>query len=182
MSRLLLYHSSPNTNKTMSPEKIIAYGDTAKYQVVITHADYDQQTDPFHVVIHCGIPDAALVIDRADMLHDEDGNFYMLVPTNGMAGPMKAECHYSVTDSDPEGGVRDEVDYQWLAFVTDEPCPRFACRCDCEPDPDAHVQYTRIWRNDARSLYLNVRTVDKEPVRDVDGQQIRVRKEDKDIY
>lgn len=167
----------------MDLDRIITQGDTAKYKVEIAHADFDQQTGPFHVIIHCGIPDVAMIIDRENMLHDEDGSFFMLVPTAGMMGKMKAECHYSVTDSDVESGARDEVDVQWLAFVTDEPCPRFAAKCDgnCREE-NPHVTYTRIWRNDARSLYLNVRTFDKQPVVDADGKQIRVRKEEKDIY
>lgn len=168
----------------MDLDRIITQGDTAKYKVEIVHADFDQQTDPFHVIIHCGMPDVAMTIDREQMLHDEDGSFFIIVKTtNRMMGWMKAECHYFVTDSDVENGARDEVDVQRLDFVTDEPCPRFAGRCDCclsEEHP--HVVYTRIYRNDARSLYLNVRTSDKQPVVDADGKQIRVRKEDKDIY
>ena len=171
------------SERYMDKDRIIQQGDTAKYQVVISHPDYDQQRDPFRVIIHCGIPDAAIVIRNVDMLHDEDGNFYMLVPTVGILGKMKAECHYSVSDSDVEGGSRDEVDVQWLGFVTDEPCPRFAKRCECsQGEEHPHVVYTRIYRNDARSLYLNVRTSDKQPVVDADGKQIRVRKEEKDIY
>lgn len=167
----------------MDASRIITQGDTAKYQVEITHPDYDQQTDPFRVVLHCGIPDTPFTIDRSDMLHDEDGNFFMLVPTAGVVGKIKAECHYSVTDSDVEGGSREEVDIQWLGFVTDEPCPRFAGRCDCGlSEEHPHVAYTRIYRNDARSLYLNVRTSGKQPVVDANGKQIRVRKEEKDIY
>lgn len=162
----------------MEQDRIIQKGDTAKFQVTITHADFDQQTDDFYVVVRYGIPDNELRVDKKDMIHDEDGNFFMLLPTSELAGRLKAECHYSVSDGDT-GGTREEVDIQWLAFVTDSPCPRFACN-PCWGD-DTHVQYKRIWRSDTSSLYLNLRTSDKMPVLDSDGNQIRVRKEEKDL-
>lgn len=165
----------------MDKDRIIQQGDTAKFQVIIRHEDFDQQTDPFRVVVHGGIPDTPVTIDRADMLHDEDGNFFMLVPTAGLVGPLKAYCHYYVTDSDMGSGQREEIDIQMLAFVTDTPCPHIPCCGQCAED-DAHVTYKRVWRSDTRSLYLNVRTADKQPVVDADGKQIRVRKEEKDIY
>jgi hypothetical protein len=165
----------------MEVDRIIQQGDIAKFQVIIRHEDFDPQTDSFRVVVHGGIPDTPVTIDRADMLHDEDGNFFMLVPTAGLMGALKAYCHYYVTDSDMGSGQREEIDIQMLAFVTDDPCPHVPCCGQCA-EADAHVTYKRVWRNDTRSLYLNVRTSDKQPVVDADGKQIRVRKEEKDIY
>ena len=162
----------------MDKDRIIQQGDTAKFQVIIRHEDFDQQTDPFRVVVHNGIPDAPLTIDRADMLHDEDGNFFILVPTAGMVGPLKVECHYTVPDSDMGSGVREEVDIQFLAFVTDHPCPRLASCCGCAAEQDAHVRYTRIWRNDANSLYATLLTSDGEPIVTTDAQKVKVRKHD----
>ena len=46
----------------MNKDRIIHQGDTAKYQVIIRHEDFDQQTDPFHVVVHGGIPDTPVTI------------------------------------------------------------------------------------------------------------------------
>lgn len=165
----------------MEKERIIYQGDTAKYKVEIHHDDFDQQTDSFRVVVVAGIPSVSVTIDREEMLHDEDGNFYMIVPTAGMIGPLKAYCHYMVTDSDMGSGQREEIDIQWLGFVTDAPCPRFGCHFACG-ETDGHVIYTRIWRNDARTMYLNLRTADKEPIVDSEGRQLRVRKEEKDLY
>lgn len=165
----------------MDKDRIIQQGDTAKFQVIIRHEDFDQQTDPFRVVLRWGIPEQTMVIDRSDMVTDEDGSFFMLVPTVGLVGTLKAYCHYFVTDSDMGSGQREEIDIQMLAFVTDDPCPHIPCCGQCAED-DAHVTYKRVWRNDTRSLYLNVRTADKQPVVDADGKQIRVRKEEKDVY
>lgn len=166
----------------MKNDIIIQKGDTAKYEVAITHDDFDQQQDPFFVVIHSNIPEQTLTIDREDMLHDEDGHFYMLVPSADMVGLLKAVCHYAVTDGDMPEGVREEVDIQYIGFVTESPCVHLDKHIPFGAPEDNHVLYTRIYRNDAHTLYLNLRTVDKEPVLDADGKQIRVRKAEQDIY
>lgn len=165
----------------MDKDRIIHQSDTAKFQVEINHPDYDQQTDPFYVVLSWGIPEQVLTIDRSDMVTDEEGHFFMSVSTAAMLGRIKAECHYTVPDSDYAEGTRDKVDIQFLAFVTDQPCPRIAGCCGCTAEEDAHVRYTRIWRNDANTLYLNLRDSEKRPLRDSDGNQLRVRKEPKDL-
>lgn len=154
---------------------IIPQGDIAKYQVIITCEDFDQQRDPFRVVIHAGIPDHPVTIDREDMTHDEDGNFFMLVDTAGMVGPMKAYCYYSVPDSDMEGGLREVVDMQWLAFVAVSPCPQLLCCKKCD-ESDGHVVYKRVWRSDTKSMYLNLKSSEGEPIKTTDGQQLKVRK------
>lgn len=163
------------TEEYMKADKIIQQGDTAKYQVTITHEDFDQQRDPFRVVIHAGIPDTPIIIEREDMMHDEDGNYFMLVPTAGLIGQLKAYCHYWVPDSDLGSGMREEIDIQWLAFVTDTPCPRLSCCQACDKS-DGHVTYKRVWRSDTKSMYLNLKSREGEPIKTTDGQQIRVRK------
>lgn len=164
----------------MDKDRIIQQGDTAKFQVIIQHEDFDQQTDPFRVVVHGGIPDTPVTIDREDMLHDEDGNFFMLMPTAGLVGPLKAECHYTVSDSDfPETGTRNEVDIQFLAFVTDSPCPHIPCCGQCT-GAYAHVQYKRVYGGDVNTAWLNLRTSDKQPIVDSDGRQLRVHKSPED--
>lgn len=167
----------------MNIEDIIIHkGDTAKYEVVINHEDYDQQTDSFHIVLKWGIPEQSLTIDRSEMLHDEDGHFFMLVPTANMYGLIKATCHYMVTDSDLNAGTREEIDIQNIGFVTDSPCAHLDRHLCFGAPEDNHVLYTRIYRNDAKTLYMGVRTSEKELVLDADGKQIRVRKSNKDLY
>lgn len=166
----------------MDASRIIQQGDIAKFQVAITHPDYNQRTGPFHVVLSWGIPERRMTIDRSDMVSDEEGSFFMSVPTAGMLGRVKAECHYTVPDSDfPDTGNREEIDIQFIAFVTDTPCPRIASKCCCPSEKNARVSYTRIYRNDANSLYLNLRDSEQRPLRDSDGKQLRVRKEPKDL-
>lgn len=164
----------------MNKDRIIHQGDTAKFQVIIRHEDFDQQTDPFRVVVHGGIPDTPVTIDRADMLHDEDSNFFMLLPTAGLVGPLKAYCHYFVTDSDLGSGQREEIDIQMLAFVTDTPCPRIPGGCGCVSN--AHVQYRRVYASDVNTAWLNLRTSEQQPIVDSEGRQLRVHRADEDYY
>lgn len=160
----------------MDKDRIIQQGDTAKFQVTIQHEDFDQQTDPFRVVVHGGIPDTPVTINREDMLHDEDGNFYLVFPSSGMQGQLLAECHYGVHDEDVEGNVRDDVDRQWLAFVTDSPCPHFAGRCDCFGSRDGHVEYERTDDSDVASIYMTLVTSDGQTVTDANGAILKVRR------
>ena len=163
-------------------QRVIQRGDVAKYQVTIDHEDFDQQADSFKVILRWGFLNQSEEILKSQMPHDEDGNWFMLFDTDDMNGKIMAECHYFVPDSDIEGGIREEVDRQWLAFVTAEPNPKFQRCCNNTGEPDGHVTYKRVWRGDVNTLYLNLRTSDKEPIKDSEGNQIRVRKEEKDIY
>ena len=167
----------------MNKDYIIQRGDTAKYQLTITHADFDQQRDPFWVVLHYGMTGDTLRISRDEMLCDEEGHWFMMFPSVAMTGHVKAETHYMVTDSDVDGGVREEVEWSWLGFVTDTPCPQFSGRCLCGPGCCAdHVTFTRVWRNDANSLYLKLRTSEGEAVLDSEGHQLRVKKQESELY
>ena len=166
----------------MNKDKIIQKGDTAKYQLTITHQDFDQQRDDFFVILHYGMAGGTMRICKEQMTHDEDGNWFLLFQTANLPlGQVKAETHYMVPDSDIEGGIREEVEWDWLGFVTDSPCPHFAGKCACHCDAE-HVTFKRVWRGDVNSLYMNLRTSDGEYVKDNDGNQMVVRKGDKDLY
>lgn len=165
----------------MDKDRIIQQGDTAKFQVIIRHEDFDQQTDPFCVVLRWGIPEQTMAIDRYDMVTDEDGSFFMKVPTAGLVGPLKAYCHYFVTDSDMGSGQREEIDIQMLAFVTDDPCPHIPCCGQCG-EADAHVTYRRVYASDVNTAYLNLRDSNKENLLDSNGKQLRVHRADEDYY
>lgn len=160
----------------MEADRIITQGNIAKFRIAITHDGFDQQVDAFRVCLRWGIPQRYLIIDREDMLHDEDGNFYLVFPSSGMQGQLLAECHYGVHDEDVEGDVRDDVDRQWLAFVTDSPCPHFAGRCDCFGSRDGHVEYERTDDSDVASIYMTLVTSDGQTVTDANGAILKVRR------
>lgn len=167
----------------MQKDKIIQKGDTAKYQLTIEHQDFDQQRDQFWVVLHYGMTGGTMRICKEQMPHDEDGNWFLLFQTANLPlGQVKAETHYMVPDSDIEGGVREEVEWDWLGFVTDSPCPQFACRCHCQHPIEEHVKFKRAFRGDVNTVYMNLRTSDGEYLKDDEGNQQKVHKSDKELY
>lgn len=171
----------------MANIEIIQQGDVAKYQVEIKHEDFDMMHDDFEVTLEWGLLGKYVTIKKSEMPCDEDGHWFMLFDSSDAIGRVMATCHYWVPDSDMSDGVREEVDRQYIVFVTNIPCPKLACNLSCKTHEDVpHVTYTRVWRSDVNTLYLNVRTTEENgehrPVVDSEGQQIRVRKEDKDIH
>ena len=163
----------------MDAKKIVYKGDTAKWQVTIHHTDFDQQRDDYRVELRWGMFGKSMVIRKSDMFTDEEGHVFMMFDSSNMIGWVTARCFYDVPDTDMKSGIRREVDIKKLCFVTDSPCPHFACDCESVyEDGQEHVTYDRVFRGDANTLFLNLRTVDQEPIMDSEGKQLRVRKHD----
>lgn len=169
----------------MKQEFLIQAGDVAKYEVEIHHADFDMARDDFQFEILGGMVGQKVVVTKSMMPCDEDGNWFLLFDSTGMAGKVTAVCRYWVPDFDMPGGVREEVDRQYIGFATESICPKFACECECPEPTDGHVVYRRVWRSDVHTLYLNLRTTEDNgehlSLVDSEGQQLRVRKEDADL-
>jgi hypothetical protein len=159
--------------------RIVSRGDVAKFKIEITHADFDQQTDNFYVVLTWGMFNQSMKIEHADIKHDEDGNFFIVFDSSDMLGLVKAACHYVVQDSDIKSGYREEVNYQWLCFVTADPTARFCYKF--EPGGDGHVVYTRVYAGDVNTAYANLRDCNQQNLLDSDGRQLRVHKTGKDL-
>lgn len=164
------------TDKNM----IVSRGDIAKFKIEITHKDFDQQEDDFKVVLKWGMFKQSMTIEKADIIRDEKGNFFVFFDTSEMLGMVKAVCCYYVPDSDMESGYREEVNYQWLCFVTANPTAKFCC--DFEPGGDGHVVYTRVYASDVNTAFLNLRDSNKQNLLDSDGEQLRVHKDDSEYY
>lgn len=165
----------------MDAKFIIQAGDVAKYEVKIEHADFDMARDDFEFTLLGGMLGQEVTVTKSQMPCDEDGNWFLLFDSTGMAGKVTAVCRYWVPDFDMPDGEREEVDRQYIGFVTDSPCPKFACDCDCSTEDD-HVTYTRVYRGDVHTLYLNLRTSEGEQLRDSEGENLRVRKTDEELF
>ena len=149
-------------------------GEVAKWQITITHEDFNQQTDAYSVQLSWGLRGEYLIVNKNEMPVDEEGHTFMIVPTADMYGVVKATCIYHVPDTDMESGYRTEVDIQNLCLVTTSANPQ--CCCKLAHGGTGFVTYERVYRGDVNTLYLNLRTVDEEPILDSEGQQLRVRK------
>lgn len=164
----------------MDKSFLIEKGDTPKYKITITHVDFDMVRDDFNVVLTYGMTGKSVTIQKSGMYFDEDNNCFFMFSSADMTGLIKVACHYFVPDSDESIGYREEVEYQYLGFSTDDPCPSFACDV-CQSTEEAHVVYERVWRNDVNTLYLNVRTSEGEPVLTSEGEQVRVHKTEEEL-
>ena len=164
--------------KKIDKDWIVSRGDIVKYRIKITHADFDQQTNEFYVVLTWGMFRRSMTIEHKDIIRDEDGNFFIVFDSSEMLGMVKAACHYDVPDTDMEGGTREEVNYQWLCFVTTDPTAQFCC--NFEHGGDGHVVYTRLYVSDVNTAYLNLRDSEKKNLLDSDGKQLRVHKSESD--
>ena len=154
---------------------IVQRGDLAKWMLTIEHEDFDQQRDDFYVIVHWGMKHQTVRVNKGEMTSDEEGNWFMFLETNDMLGRLKAETHYFVPDTDCSTGIREEVDWQYIGTVSDEPHPQLCSRHVCTGG-SGHVEWKRTWRGDVNTLYLNLRTKDQEPILDGEGKQLRVRK------
>lgn len=165
----------------MDNDRIVFKGDISKWEITILHKDFDQLRDNYRVELDYGMFKQKKVIQKNEMYVDEDGNTYMMFDSADMTGLVKAYCFYDVPDSDFGSGIRQEVDIQWLCFVVDDPKPRFACDTDVFGG-DGHVEYKRVYRGDVKTLYMQLRTNQQEPLRDSEGNQLRVKKVLDDLY
>ena len=68
------------TDKNM----IVSRGDIAKFKIEITHKDFDQQEDDFKVVLKWGMFKQSMTIEKADIIRDENGNFFVFFDTSDM--------------------------------------------------------------------------------------------------
>lgn len=159
----------------------IISGSEAKYQLTIDCQDFDQRVDDFSVVIRWGLQGTSMTIDRSKMFYDEEGNCFFTFTTAGMVGALMAECTYYVPDSDYPEGFRKEIDAQIIGCVVTSPCRRRRC-CMAIGCADSKVQYKRIGRSDANSLYMTLRTSEGDALTTSDGSVLKVKKEEKDIY
>jgi hypothetical protein len=76
--------------------------------------------------------------------------------------------------------MRECVDMQVIGFVTESSCLQLQRRCK-KCVKSEFVEFNRIYRSDARTLFLNLRTMSGEYLKDSNGEQLRVRKEIKNI-
>lgn len=160
----------------MDSKFIIQKGDVAKYRVTITCNDFSQTANDFYVLLSFGMTGKTLKIMKSEMFTNEENNYYFAFRTDDMVGMICAECHYFVPDTDFDSGIREDVDYQLLGFVTSDPCPTFPQKCTCSVAEDNPVQYKRIFASDANTAYLYVRTSEQSRVMTSDGKNLRVHK------
>lgn len=161
----------------MNNDRIIQQGDIAKFKIVIQHEDFDQERDDYRVELQFGMLGGMVTVAKDGMVHDEEGNTFLMFDTSAMTGWVKAYCIYYVPDTDFPSGIRREIDIQYLCFVANSDNARLCCG-DKQIVTVGHVVYERVYRGDVNTLFLNLRDCDQEQLVDADGKHLRVRKTD----
>jgi len=160
----------------MNDEKFgIFRGELAKYQITIDREDFDVQTCDLSIRLSWGMFGQYMDIRKDDMFRDEEWNMFFMFETDDMIGPIKATTTYYVEDGDVNGGYRECTDMQVIGFVTDSQCAMMRKRCKCV-QADGYVMFERIDRSDASTLYLNLVTMDGQPLTTSSGEYIKVKK------
>lgn len=160
----------------MDKSLVIPKGDIAKYQLIIRNNDFDMDESDVFVVLHWGMRGASKRIEKSNMFTNEDGDLFVFFDSADMFGTVKAETHYVVTDGDMESGEREVVDYQYIGVVTESGCPQVCSPCCCGDTEERQVEWVHLFDSDLSTVFLNLRTCNKEPILDSEGKPLRVRK------
>ena len=92
-------------------------GAELKYKIEIIAGGFSMEEDNFEVVLKCGSKKRTITKDQ--MVNDEQGNFYIVVDTNGFKpGDLFAFTYAYVPDHDCPDGLRTEVDKYKLTTLT----------------------------------------------------------------
>lgn len=153
----------------------IFQGELAKYQITITREDFDVQTCDFSVRLSWGMFGQYIEIPKSEMYRDEEWHMFFVFYTSEMTGPIKATTTYYVEDTDVEGGFRECTDMQVIGIVVDTECALMQPRCK-GGQTARFVEFDRVARSDAQTLFLNLLTVDGRPLTSVDGKHFKVKK------
>ena len=155
-------------------KNIIQQGEMAKYQVIIEHEDFSMTENDFRLLLTWGMRGDSLTISKADMLENDNGQFYFTFSTKDMVGKVQVECQYDVPDDDYEDGYRTEVERQPLCFVNTS--SKLPCGCDCGLYDGTHVTYVRQTRGGLKTLYVILRDFSDNILRDMNGSILRALK------
>ena len=155
-------------------KNIIQQGEMAKYQIIIEHEDFSMTENDFRLLLTWGMRGESLTISKADMLENDNGQFYFTFATKDMVGKVQVECQYDVPDDDYEDGYRTEVERQPLCFVNTS--SKLPCGCDCGLYDGTHVTYVRQTRGGLKTLYVILRDFSGNIMRDMNGSILRALK------
>ena len=155
-------------------KNIIQQGEMAKYQVIIEHEDFSMTENDFRLLLTWGMRGDSLTISKADMLENDNGQFYFTFATKDMVGKVQVECQYDVPDDDYEDGYRTEVERQPLCFVNTS--SKLPSGCDCGLYDGTHVTYVRQTRGGLKTLYVILRDFSGNILRDMNGSILRALK------
>lgn len=161
----------------MNIKNIIQQGEPAKYQIMIEHEGFSTTDNDVSVRLYWGMRGQQLVIQKEDMLRDEDGRLYIQFDTKEMLGLVQAEVTYYRTDSDYEAGSYPEVERQPLCYVNpSSKMPMTNCGIDDFNYDGMHVTFLRTEAVGVKTLYFTLRDIVGVYLYDSLGRQLKALK------
>lgn len=151
---------------------IIPQGTEPKFQVEIKN--FDMKWGDFTVTLTYGYRQTKIVIPKADMVHDDDFNYFFGFDTKDMVGKVTAQCHWKVQDDDYTDNTQEQYDEQFLCFVAPDPCPRIICCPECKTD--GQVVYTQTGEHNISVEYQVLCDKEHRPLLTSDNERIMVLK------
>ena len=116
-----------------------------KYNILIEAKDFEQERDPWGVVIYDYFNKEYATIDKEDCFRDSEGGYYFTLP-NMDKGKYRAITTVQIPDDDYEPTYMTITDRQHLVDVGLCDChkPYRPCNCQCETE-GLKVTFTRVF-------------------------------------
>ena len=170
----------------MTEKDIIQQCEEAKYQVKILREEFDMSANVYEVTLTWGMLGKQVTIPKTDLIFDEEDQCFVVFDTSDMIGTVTAETRYHVPDTDYGDGYRTEVDRQHICKVIPSAQCCGACPIDKPQQPldpiyGPHVEWKRIYRSDANSLYASLADKDVNDLVTSDGTILKVHKLESEI-
>lgn len=144
----------------MEEIKIVRRGTEAKCYLAIK--DVAMEDIDFKVELIYGYRRTTIEIEKSQMLHDTNYNWFFIFDTDTMIGLVTARCTWYLNDMDCPDGERTKVDEQPLCFLADATCTKlFSCPCAATDSP---VTYTFTDESDIASEYVRLCDCDGHPL------------------
>ena len=146
---------------------MINAGTDLKYRVTTLIPGFSLERDNFSIVVKNRWEQVKYIIEKGDMMTDEDNNFYFMLP-DVQGGLYRAYLTAEKEDTDFDTGIQHIVDRQVLAVVGECDCEEVEHHC---PTEGVSVAYQRVWTVCVGG-YVYLTEEDGTPILDADGNKI----------
>lgn len=157
-------------------KNVLQQGEPGKYQVIIDYDGFSMRENDFRIRLYWGMKGDYIDIEKADMLQDEDGRFYIQFDTTEMTALVRAEVIAYLPDTDTEEGIRPLIERVPLCWVnTSDRMPVHGSQQSYLYDGQ-HVQFMRTTSVGVKSLYFYLRDIVGVYLCDQLGRQLKALK------
>ena len=151
---------------------MIYTGTDLKFKVSASVVGFQLKCDNFCVVVKNRWNQVKYVIEKNEMMTDDNDNYYFMLP-NVQKGVYYAELTAEKEDTDFDSGVQHMVDRQYLVSVESEEF------FDEHTTEGMAVAYQRVWFVSVGG-YVYLAESDGTPILDSDGNKIYLKSSGKD--